>query len=164
MFARILVASDGSAPARRAASVAATLAGRFHAHLTVAIVRPPPKKGSDPYLESLVPASADGKTLSEIGEEVQREAIAQGAAGVEATTLHGEVPEALLGWLKANPCDLVVVGSRGLSRGQRLLLGSVSLRLASEAPCPVLVVRGRHGGHASRPAAPARVPEPPDAR
>ncbi len=147
MFARILVASDGSAPARRACTVAATLAGQFHAHLTVAMVRPAPKKGSDPYLESLVPEAADGKTLTEVAEEIQKEAAALGAAGCDSVTLRGEVPDALLDWLKQKPYDLVVVGSRGLSRGQRILLGSVSLRLASEAPCPVLVVRGRFGGH-----------------
>ncbi len=163
MFGRILVASDGSAPARRACSVAATLAGRFHAHLTVAVVRPPPKKGTDPYLESLVPEAADGKTLSEVVEEVQRDALEQGAGGFDSVTLRGEVPEALLEWLKQKPYDLVVVGSRGLSRGQRILLGSVSLRLASEAPCPVLVVRGRNLGHASRPSAAARSPAPADA-
>lgn len=37
--------------------------------------------------------------------------------------------------------DLVVVGSRGLSRVERVLLGSVSTKVVQRAPCDVLVVR-----------------------
>ena len=38
--------------------------------------------------------------------------------------------------------DLVVVGARGLGALSRLFLGSVSLAVARQAPCPVLVGRG----------------------
>ncbi len=37
--------------------------------------------------------------------------------------------------------DRVVLGSRGLGTFSELLLGSVSLELASRAPCPVVVIR-----------------------
>lgn len=37
--------------------------------------------------------------------------------------------------------DLVIVGSRGLGAGRRLILGSVSDRVVHHAPCPVLVLR-----------------------
>jgi nucleotide-binding universal stress UspA family protein len=141
MFDRILVAFDGSAPARRAVHVATEVAVRFHASLTIVVVRPLGPSGGDTYLESLVPFSDEGKTLVSIVEEVRTRALAHGAAAVESVVLQGDVVETLLGWIDHHPQDLLVVGSRGLSRGRRLLLGSVSSGLVSNAPCPVLVVR-----------------------
>ena len=141
MFNRILVAFDGSAPARRAVHVATEIAARFHATLTLAVVRRLGPSGGDPVLESLVPFSDEGKALVSIVEELRAKALSHGAAAVESAVLQGEVVETLLQWLEHHPQDLVVVGSRGLSRGRRLLLGSVSSGLVSEAPCPVLVVR-----------------------
>jgi nucleotide-binding universal stress UspA family protein len=38
-------------------------------------------------------------------------------------------------------CDLIVVGSRGLTGFKRLMLGSISNAVAAKAPCPVLVVK-----------------------
>jgi len=40
-----------------------------------------------------------------------------------------------------NNVDLVVVGSRGLSKFRRLLVGSVASGISNHAHCPVLVVR-----------------------
>jgi len=141
MFDRILVAFDGSSQARRAVHVATEVAARFHSTLTLAVVRPPGPASADAYLESLVPLPDEGKALVSVVEEVREKALARGAAAVDSVMLQGEVVETLLGWLERHPQDLLVVGSRGLSRGRRLLLGSVSSGLVGEAPCPVLVVR-----------------------
>jgi nucleotide-binding universal stress UspA family protein len=147
MFDRILVAFDGSGPARRAVHVATEIAARFHAVLTLAVVRPLGPSGGDAYLESLVPLSDEGKAFVSIVEEVRARALAHGAASVESALLQGDVVETLLRWIDHHPQDLLVVGSRGLSRGRRLLLGSVSSGLVSKAPCPVLVVRPAREHH-----------------
>jgi len=143
MFDRILVGFDGSVHARRAVQVASEIAGRFQSTLTIAIVRPSARRDSDSRLEALVPIGADGRTLAAMLEEMRAVALARGARLVEPITLHGEVLESLLDYLGRNPQDLVVVGSRGLTPGRRLLLGSVSSGLVNSAHCPVLVVR--HG-------------------
>jgi nucleotide-binding universal stress UspA family protein len=44
----------------------------------------------------------------------------------------------------AEDADLLVVGSRGHGGFVGLLLGSVSQQCATHAPCPVLIVRGKH--------------------
>ena len=58
------------------------------------------------------------------------------------TALHYGVPAEVICDLATElSADLVVVGSRGLGRLDRLLLGSVSTSVVQRAPCPVLVVR-----------------------
>jgi len=141
MFERILAGFDGSVHSRRAVEVASEIAGRFQSRLTIAVVRPPARKEMDTRLEALVPISADGRTLTTMLEEMRGAALARGARVAEPVTLHGEVLESLLEYLGRNPQDLVVVGSRGLTPGRRLLLGSVSSGLVNAAHCPVLVVR-----------------------
>lgn len=141
MFDRILVGFDGSAHSRRAIQVASEIAGRFQSTLTIATVRPPVRNESETRLEALVPISADGRTLATLLDEMRALALARGARVVEPVTLRGEVLDSLLEYLSRNPQDLVVVGSRGLTPGRRLLLGSVSAGLVNSAHCPVLVVR-----------------------
>lgn len=141
MFERILVGFDGSMHARRAVQVAAEIAGHFHSSLTIVAVRPAAHGEAVARLEALVPVSEDGRTMATLLEEEREQALARGARTAETVTLHGEVLESLLAYLERNPHDLVVVGSRGLTPGRRLLLGSVSSGLVDSAHCPVLVVR-----------------------
>lgn len=56
------------------------------------------------------------------------------------TTLVEDTPAAGLLSMLAD-ADLLVLGSRGLGTFSELLLGSVSLEVASRAPCPVVVFR-----------------------
>jgi nucleotide-binding universal stress UspA family protein len=45
--------------------------------------------------------------------------------------------------VKQNQIDLIVAGSRGLSRVRSWLLGSVSRKLVHYSGCSVLIVRGQ---------------------
>jgi nucleotide-binding universal stress UspA family protein len=53
----------------------------------------------------------------------------------------GRTAELILEAAASTGSDLIVLGSRGLSEIQSLLLGSVSYRVVHEAKCPVLVVK-----------------------
>jgi nucleotide-binding universal stress UspA family protein len=53
----------------------------------------------------------------------------------------GRPENALVEVARRDAADLVVVGHRGISGIQRLLLGSVGEHVTSHAPCSVLVVR-----------------------
>lgn len=65
------------------------------------------------------------------------------AEGIDVTTrmTAGPVPSAILDELTPN--DLLVITTRGQGGYRRWALGSVAEKLIREAPCPVLVQRGR---------------------
>jgi len=141
MFARILVCVDGSPTGRKATVAAMEMAARFGCRLTLVSVLPSTGGAPQPDLEKLVPADDEGHPVHRILEDARSEALLKGVPTAEVVLLHGKVVESILEYVARSTPDLVVVGTRGLSRGSRLLLGSVSSRLVNEAPCPVLVVR-----------------------
>jgi nucleotide-binding universal stress UspA family protein len=65
------------------------------------------------------------------------------AAGVSAEYLvwAGEPGSSLVSIVEAEDADVLVVGTRGRSGPERMLLGSVSDHVVHHARCPVLVVR-----------------------
>lgn len=141
MFARILACVDSSATGMRALEAGVEMAARFHCALTLLSVLPEGASDVGADLESLVPSHEGGRPLRQSVAAAVVEAKRRGAAEADAIYLRGKPVEEILRFLERTPIDLVVVGTRGLSRGSRLLLGSVSSRLVAEAPCPVLVVR-----------------------
>ena len=52
-----------------------------------------------------------------------------------------EPAETIAGYAKAHAIDLIVMGTHGRSRMERLLVGSVAEHVIRTAPCPVLTVR-----------------------
>jgi nucleotide-binding universal stress UspA family protein len=61
---------------------------------------------------------------------------------VDVRLMEGGVREGLLQTAEEWKADLIVLGARGLSGVERALLGSVSLSVAREARCAVMVVKG----------------------
>jgi len=144
MLERIVVAIDGSQDADRALDLAADLAVRYGASLTLLSVVPPtvvPSYGGPIY----EPPGQDAMTAlyDEVLSSRKKRAEAQRVPKVETVRREGIVVEELLAYLDKDRPDLFVIGSRGLSAGKRLFMGSVSDALVHHAPCPVLVVRHR---------------------
>jgi nucleotide-binding universal stress UspA family protein len=69
--------------------------------------------------------------------------IARDAASLRVTPLllEGWPSDVILDEAERWPADLIVVGSRGYGAIKRLFLGSVSLAVATGAPCSVEIVR-----------------------
>jgi nucleotide-binding universal stress UspA family protein len=138
---RILVGVDGSEPSMKAAQLAAEIAIRFGARVTLAYVVP----------RLLLPPDAYGLTVADVeqehrvfGEKLLAHALTRlGESGVQVDTvvLSGPPAEGLAESAQAVDVDLVVVGSRGRGAVARMLLGSVTDRLVHICPKPVLVVR-----------------------
>lgn len=145
-FRHVLLASDGSEGARKAAVAAAQLAQKFAAPLAVVnvfdIYTPlpglPVEDGES--LSEIRPASLADRVLEAVMHDVRP--IAH-EAKVHACFFQetGHHAEAILRFAEEHHTDLIVMGSRGLGGFQSLLLGSVSESVAHHSRCPVLIVR-----------------------
>jgi nucleotide-binding universal stress UspA family protein len=142
---RILLASDGSDCAQKAAVVAVDIAEKFAASLTVlnacadiTSVRLPG--------DSHIPISEGDadlyarRQMEHVTESV--DSLAHGK-GIDCSYYQkiGHTEEVLQRFIERQKPDLMVMGSRGLGGFERMLLGSTSHYMAHHAPCPVLVVR-----------------------
>jgi nucleotide-binding universal stress UspA family protein len=146
MYRNILLASDGSEDALRAARAAAALARRFGAALTVlhVYVIPPsvvalygvPGTGMDPGSLLQMEDAAHNAVMQRTGEVLDQEGVTYSTAGEI-----GHPAEVIARLARDRGCDLIVLGSRGLSGVRSFLLGSVSDRVAHHAPCSVLIVK-----------------------
>ncbi|HIA54687.1 MAG TPA: universal stress protein [Candidatus Melainabacteria bacterium] len=79
------------------------------------------------------------KTL--VNEKVKQLTEAFGRQSVLAEVREGYVTDTILEAAKEWPADLIVVGSHGRTGITRLLLGSVSEAVVSQAPCSVEIVK-----------------------
>ena len=135
---RVVLAYDGSEPAGRAAVFAAEIAQSTGACLHIV------GAWSDPAVTYGLPVVGDAKEMAEdVHKELQaaRESVLATHPDLTVTTevTRGEAPVEIA--RIASGAGLLVVGSRGRGGFRSLLLGSVSRRLASSAPCPVAVIR-----------------------
>ena len=141
MFKKILVAYDGSESAAAAFRFALELAKRFGAGLTVLSVAQLPEPAA------MVESTAVLESATEHYEQDFERFRADGrAAGVDVQTrvVVGHAAEQVVHHAAEEQADLIVMGHRGKSLIQRWLLGSVSKRVITYAPCSVTIVRSPH--------------------
>ncbi|MCE9535695.1 MAG: universal stress protein [Nitrospirae bacterium] len=91
----------------------------------------------------LLPDSAATTILSSAERPVTDLAVRYLA--VETDVQMDHVIDTIVKQVEANRADLLVIGSRDLTKSERLHLGSVSESLLRHAPCSVLIVRGTRG-------------------
>jgi nucleotide-binding universal stress UspA family protein len=139
MFTRILIASDGSDNALRAAETVAELAKGWQAEVTVVCVAYVPAmyqsdlgpELTDTFVEDWQRAlEATKRVFEKEGVEVQAKLVREGKPA------HVICREA-----EAGGYDLVVVGSKGLDESGHKGLGSVSDRVVHGVHCSVLAVK-----------------------
>ena len=87
--------------------------------------------------------------LEDVGREVLEEQVRwieeEGGTVAGAYLREGQLVEAIVEQAEEVSAGLVVVGSRGLGRLGRLVMGSVSMGLVHRSHCPVLIVREGEG-------------------
>jgi len=138
----IMVATDGSDGASRAVDVAAELASALSGDLLIATV-------ADALLgeEARQLARAEGSigdALEALAAQTLRAAEARarhlGVSRIELRTGSGDVAQSLINIAAGSAVEMIVLGRRGRGQLAGLLLGSVSQKLVSLAPCAVGVV------------------------
>jgi nucleotide-binding universal stress UspA family protein len=130
----ILLAYDGGAPAQKALDVAIDLTKKFDANLAVVSVVPlhPGRSPIDPWDDRSVHA----RELREA-----RDLIAQNGIEAELIEPAGDPAKEIEKIAQAGRFDTIVIGSRGLGTVGRILQGSVSEHVATNAAATVVVAR-----------------------
>ena len=147
----VLLATDGSKDAELAATTTIDLTNSTSSELRIVFVKENPYVSGDPSYWSGVP-SGYPFTDPEMEHEIEQEGRKQLDAEVEKVrSAVGKVAEAhlrvgaaateIVAIAEDIEAGLTVMGSRGLGRIRRALMGSVSDGVVRRAHCPILVVR-----------------------
>ena len=139
MYQTIMLAADGSENSIRAAREAARLANcSDDCTITIVFVA-----DFDKAKESVL--HAESKDSLELTRKKQLKPVEMVLREYDVPynvqILHGEPAPALIDYAHSESFDLVVIGSRGLSSFQEMILGSVSHKVMKRLRCPVLLVK-----------------------
>lgn len=139
MFTTIVWATDGSEDAARALPYAKALAtGEGAMLVAVHIVQERAGLDTDPGLAADAQHQGDGNRVRELVSDLSREGV---NAVLKVVDFVGPQPAQGIADIATEVgADVIVVGTRGHSTIGGLLAGSVTQRLLSVAPCPVLAV------------------------
>ncbi|MCA1832933.1 MAG: universal stress protein [Actinomycetota bacterium] len=121
-YERVLIATDGSKTADRAARKGLAIAASLGAKV------------------SLVHAGHP-KTGQLLLEDTAKNLVSGAPIEAELHPVQGNPAEAILEVAEKDRADLIVVGNKGMTGAKRLLLGSVPLAISQYSPCDVLIVR-----------------------
>lgn len=139
MYSKILLASDGSNHAVRAAESALKLVTENFTKITMLYIIDPNKfkkvAGNSKFEESFLLQKREEKL-----QETEQLFIRKGVE-YEVKILEGDPETEIIKYSNHNPHDMLIMGSRGLSGLQEMVLGSVSHKVMKCAKCPVLVVK-----------------------
>jgi nucleotide-binding universal stress UspA family protein len=150
-FRSILCPVDFSPQSRIALRHAAALARRSHGHLSTLYV-------NDPLLVAAAGIALHDRTLATrnlaelrrlVDSTVSRTVLEP--ARVDDAVTSGTPADEILKTAKRRRCDLIVMGTHGLTGVDKLLIGSTTLGVLQRTDVPVLVIP-RHPGSHRRPA------------
>jgi nucleotide-binding universal stress UspA family protein len=136
----ILVPTDFSLHAEEAFRMAHELAKATGAGLVVFHVSRPPAVVSDGTPGLSTPADVVGK---DVWDRLRKFQPSDPAVRVEHEVIVADRPDAshILRILQQRGCDLIVMGTHGLTGLRHLLFGSLTQDVVRQAQCPVMVVK-----------------------
>jgi len=137
MFERIVLAVDGSPPAKRAIPVAADIASKYGSEVIAVYVQEQQLGrggpiGYDTTEEAIRVADDAARSLKDMGVSARAEARA---------AIAGKAAQEIMDVAATEDAGLIVMGSRGMSDWEGLLVGSVAHKVVHLSSMPVLIVR-----------------------
>lgn len=139
MFKNILVGVDGSDYAFKAAQVAGEMARCTQADLVVvSCFEPVPAYLGEPNLQQAI---TEHISQAESVLQTALERIGEIPGQMHKEVIEGSPADTILSVAGVRSIDLIIMGTRGLGRISRALLGSQSQKVVSQADCPVMLVR-----------------------
>lgn len=144
IFKKIMIATDGSEPAKRATDIAIEIAKLSDAKLYAvhvismgfySMTLPTDEQWEKAFQQRIV---TEGKEATAYVENAAKAANLE----VESVVLRGRPAEEILGFAERNDIDLIVMGTLGRTGIKRFLLGSVAEKVVIYSNKTVLVVRG----------------------
>ena len=137
MSERIVLAVDGSEPARRAVPVAADIASKYGSEVIAVHVLEQQLGGGGPIAfdtteEANRVADDTARSLKDVGVSARPEARA---------AIAGRAAQEIIDVATSEDAGLIVMGSRGMSDWEGLLVGSVAHKVLHLSSVPVLIVR-----------------------
>ncbi len=147
MIKKILVATDASAASSRAVSFAARLSVQHEAEMLILnVIRDmqlPEELKAAPEFEDFLNARDDlmRKAADQILKNAKQKAKKDGAKNIQTAIGSGDPATSVAGFAKRRNVDLIVVGTRGLSKIKAASMGSVSRKLLDLTDVNCLVIR-----------------------
>jgi len=148
MFNRILLATDGSEGALKAARAAAEIAGRFGSSVTLLSVGQIPVINLFNYYPSMIEPEVLPENIEKRIIEHAQTALRETSKVFEEAQIPfdtrfelGHPADTICEISGTGKYDLIIMGSRGLSGLKGLLIGSVSTRVIHQCHCPILLIK-----------------------
>jgi nucleotide-binding universal stress UspA family protein len=150
MLNKILVPIDGSEHSDKALNYALDLAEKYSAEIVLLSVAQPfvatePMYVTQPMMppESTIVYVKGIETAHEkmLAEALEKAKEIRPSIKISKLLVDGRPADRIVEIAKEEKFDLIVMGSRGLGGIKEFFLGSVSDRVADQAPCPVLIVK-----------------------
>ena len=147
MISKILVATDASPASERAVSFAARLSSQHEAELLILnVIRDmqlPAELREAPEFEAFY--DARDELMRQAAERIlgaaRNRAKQEGARRIQIAIGSGDPATSIAGFARRRKIDLIVVGTRGMSKSGASWMGSVSRKLLDLTDVNCLVVR-----------------------
>lgn len=149
MFTKILVAVDGSQHALKAVEIAADLAEKYGAGLTLLTVYKTIRMQESTHslvrtrttVEPQITDAELKRAAEEVIEEAEKIAHQHDIPKIEGVVKRGQPARTITKTAEEIGADAIVMGSRGLGDVGGLLLGSISHKVSSLSKCSVITVK-----------------------
>jgi nucleotide-binding universal stress UspA family protein len=137
-FKKMLIGYDGSAPSDKATESGLALAQSLDAKVLLFAVARPPEPATMVEVDAMIDNARE-----HFGEQFKKIIQRARDIGVELTTdiAVGHPVEQIVHRAEIDHVDLIVLGLRGKSRFEKMLVGSTAEKVLRYAHCPVMVVR-----------------------